>query len=232
MNSGRDPAPGSSLALHGREYAERFDRRQGRRRLLQLLPLMTLEPHFDLVDFGCGNGLLAAEVRNRVQSYTGIDFSKPFIELARARAARISAHNVHFECSAIVDYCAANFGRFDVACALDLSEHVPDKEWLGILTSMRQSLKHGGRLYLHTPNAAFLFEWMRHRSFLMTQSPEHVAVRTMEHNVRLLHAAGFEVRTARYVPHYNVLRFLHPLRVLPYVGPWLNARIFIEAGAP
>jgi 2-polyprenyl-3-methyl-5-hydroxy-6-metoxy-1,4-benzoquinol methylase len=232
MSTGPMPPPRDSLALHGREYAQRFDRRHGRRRLTQLLPLMKLEPDFDLVDFGCGNGLLAAEVWNRVRSYTGVDFSEPFIELARAKAARLAADNVRFECSSIAEFCARNRGRFDVACALDFSEHVRDDDWLGILASVRQALKRGGSLYLHTPNAAFLLEWMKRRNLILTQSPEHVAVRTLEHNLRLLREAGYGIRAARYVPHYNVLRFLHPLRKLPCAGPWFEARIFVEASAP
>jgi SAM-dependent methyltransferase len=221
-----------ALELHGREYAERFDRMHGRRRLVQLLPLMRLRPGDDLVDYACGNGLLAAEVWNRVRSYTGVDFSRPFIELARARAARLGADNLRFECSSIEEFGAMNPGRFDVACALDFSEHVPDADWLRILASIRRSLKPGGALYLHTPNAGFVLERMKERGFILRQSPEHVAVRGMDENVRLLREAGFEIVTAMFVRHYNVLRFLHPLRHLPGLAKALSARIFIEARAP
>jgi SAM-dependent methyltransferase len=219
-------------ALHGREYAERFDRMHGRRRLLQLLPLMTLRASDDLVDFACGNGLLAAEVRGRVRSYTGVDFSQPFIDLAVARAARLGASNLQFTCASIEPFCAAHPARFDVACAFDFSEHVRDDEWLRLLEAMRGALKPGGRLYLHTPNAAFILERMKASGFILRQSPEHVAVRDLAENVRLLRAAGFDVRTTRAVRHYNVLRHIHVLRHLPAVGRWFEARLFIEAVAP
>ena len=204
----------------------------GRRRLQQLLPHLRLQPDEDLVDFGCGNGLLAAEVWNRVRSYAGVDFSQPFIDLAIARAASLGATNLRFECTAIEDFCAAHEGRFDVACALDFSEHVPDGEWLRLLKCIRRSLKRGGRLFLHTPNARFVLEWMKSRNFLLRQSPEHVAVRTMDENQRLLIDAGYTIAAARYVRHYNLLRFLHPLRHLPAFGRWFEARIFIEATVP
>ena len=219
-------------ALHGRDYAERFDRMHGRRRLLQLLPLMQLGKNDDLVDFACGNGLLAAEAHDRVHSYTGVDFSPPFIELANARAARIGARNLKFECASIEDFCAAHPGGFDVACAFDFSEHARDREWLNLLASMRRALKPGGRLYLHTPNAGFIFERLKAANFILRQSPEHVAVRDMDANLELLRQAGFAITTARSVRHYNVLRFLHPLRHTPVIGPWFEARIFIEARSP
>lgn len=216
-------------ALHGHEYAERFERSQGRRRILQLLPHLSLSKGDDLVDFACGNGLLAAEVWDRVRSYTGVDFSPPFIELAEARAARLSACNVHFACSSIESYCAANLAQFDVACAFDFSEHVRDEEWLGMLASMRSALKTEGRLYLHTPNAGFVLERMKAANFILRQSPEHVAVRDMASNLRLLREAGFRIQNARVVRHYNVLRFADGLRHLPVIGRWFEARLFIEA---
>lgn len=218
-------------ALHDREYAERFDRMHGRRRLLQLLPLMHLDEGDDLVDFACGNGLLAAEVHSRIRSYTGVDFSQPFIDLALARAAGLGASNLRFVCATVEDFAAAYAARFDVACAFDFSEHVPDREWLGILGHMRRALKSGGRLYLHTPNAAFVLERMKRRSFILRQSPEHVAVRDLGENLRLLREAGFTITSARAVRHYNVLRHLHPLRRLPGIGAWFEARLFIEARA-
>ncbi|MGQ0429504.1 MAG: class I SAM-dependent methyltransferase [Gammaproteobacteria bacterium] len=228
--SGPDtPAAPDARELHGRAYAERFDRMHGRQRLVQLLPLMRLGPTDDLVDFACGNGLLAAEVHRRVRSYTGVDFSPPFIELAVARTARLGASNLRFECASIEDFCAAHPGRYDVACAFDFSEHVPDDGWRAILAAIRRSLRPGGRLYLHTPNAGFVLERMKRRNFILRQSPEHVAVRNMPENLRLLTEAGFSIAAARFVPHYNVLRFLHPLQVLPAIGPWFRARIFIEA---
>jgi 2-polyprenyl-6-hydroxyphenyl methylase/3-demethylubiquinone-9 3-methyltransferase len=226
------PPDRDARALHGEEYAQRFDRMHGRRRLLQLLPLMRLGSNDDLVDFACGNGLLAAETHGIVRSYTGVDFSQPFIDLAIARAARLGAGNLRFECASIEDFCAAHPRRFDVACAFDFSEHVPDLAWLPLLASMRRSLKPGGRLYLHTPNAGFVLERMRQRNFILRQSPEHVAVRDMPANLELLRQAGFAITGARLVRHYNVLRFLHPLRHLPVIGPWFEARIFIEARAP
>lgn len=215
--------------LHGDEYAKRFERIHGRRRLLQLIPHMQLANGQDVVDFGCGNGLLAAEIHSRVQTYTGVDFSEPFIELAGARAATLGATNVRFVHSTIADFCRLNPERFDVAFAFDFSEHVYDGMWLDIARGIRHTLKPGGMLYVHTPNAGFIVERMKTSKFLLRHSPEHVAVRNMSDNVRLLETAGFEILNRQFVAHYNVLRFLHALTPLPYFGQYLQARLFITA---
>lgn len=217
------------LQLHGHDYATKFERTHGRRRLLQLIPLMKLNPTDDVADFGCGNGLLAAEVHALVRTYTGVDFSKPFVDLAVARAARLGAKNVRFVHSSIEDFCQENPERFDAAFALDFSEHVYDDMWLKIAQGIRNTLQHGGTFYVHTPNADFFLERMKTRRFILRHSPEHVGVRTMADNVRLLESAGFKVSGRQYVPHYNVLRFLHALTPLPYVGRYLQARIFMAA---
>ena len=232
MTAPGSPPHGDARALHGRDYAERFDRVHGRRRLQQLLPLMQLTKGDDLVDFACGNGLLAAEVHDRVHSYTGVDFSQPFVDLAHARAARLGARNLGFKCTSIAEFGATHPRRFDVACAFDFSEHVPDDEWRVVLADMRRSLKTGGRLYLHTPNAGFILERLKRRNLILRQSPEHVAVRDMASNLELLRESGFTIAAAHFVRHYNVLRYLHPLRHAPVIGSWFEARIFIEARAP
>jgi 2-polyprenyl-3-methyl-5-hydroxy-6-metoxy-1,4-benzoquinol methylase len=218
--------------LHGQDYAARFEQTHGRRRLLQLIPLMKLDRNDDVADFGCGNGLLAAEVHQLVRTYTGVDFSEPFVELAVARATRLGATNVRFELSTIEDFCRRNPERFDAAFALDFSEHVYDDMWLKIAQSIRHTLKRGGTFYVHTPNANFILERIKTQRFMLRHSPEHVAVRSMADNVRLLESAGFKVSSKQYVSHYNVLRFLHALTPLPYVGRFFQARIFMAAVRP
>jgi 2-polyprenyl-6-hydroxyphenyl methylase / 3-demethylubiquinone-9 3-methyltransferase len=97
---------------------------------------------------------------------------------------------------------------------------------------MRCAMRSGGRLYLHTPNLGYILERMKAANIILRQSPEHVAVRDLEGNLRLLREAGFIIRTAQVVRHYNVLRYLDGLRHLPAIGRWFEARLFIEAEAP
>lgn len=216
-------------ALHGDDYVARFEREQSLERLRRVVALLPLPPGAVVADFACGSGMLMELLWGRVASYDGVDFSEAFIRVAEEKRRGLGATNVRFACQDIRQFCAENQGRFDVAFAMDFSEHVYDAEWLEILRAIRSSLQPGGILYLHTPNGDFLIERMKARNFILKQFPEHVAVRGPAANARLLELAGFSSVSVRYLAHYNVLRFLHGLSVLPGIGRYLKARLLIAA---
>lgn len=70
---------------------------------------------------------------------------------------------------------------------------------------------------------------MKARGILLKQLPEHIAVRSPAANVALLEAAGFRVIKLHLISHCNVLKCLHIFSLLPLVGRFFKARIFIEA---
>ena len=190
---------------------------------------MRLDARDKVSDFGCGSGLLMPYVAPLVHSYTGVDFSQPFIELANAKKESLGMANASFQCTSVEAFCSANQNAFDTAFALDVLEHVYDEDWRSILKSIRSSLTDEGRLYIHTPNARFFVEIMRKHNFILKQFPEHVAVRTPEENVALLENAGFRVARMLLLPSYTFLRMVHPLSYVPLVGGYFKARIFVEA---
>lgn len=215
-------------ALHGRAYVENFES-QSPFRLERLYKYFVLHRGDKVVDFACGNGMLMTLVAPHVESYAGVDFSEPFIEAANKRKRRFSISNAEFFAEDIKEFCRARPLQFDVAFAMDFSEHVYDAEWLSILGAIRGSLRPGGRLYLHTPNAEFFLEKLKARNWIVKQFPEHIAVRSPSENVRLLEEAGFSVSRVCLLAHYNILRFVHWLSYMPVVGRYLKARILIEA---
>ena len=215
--------------LHGKEYVEKFEKYQNPLQIYRLIKYVKLDIHFSVVDFGCGNGLLMECIAPLVKSYTGVDFSEPFIEAAERRKKRLMIDNAEFFFSSIEDFCNKNKEKFDIGFALDLSEHVYDKEWLKTLKKIRQSLKENGTLYLHTPNANFFLELMKNHSFLINQFPQHIAVRSPEENCSLLEKAGFQEIVLIPLPHYNILRFFHAFSYIPFWGRYFSARIFIIA---
>lgn len=219
-------------ALHGAAYAERFEFAHPIERITRLKPLMSLTGRESLVDIGCGNALSMTALEGHYDSYTGVDFSEPFIKAARTRAQSHGIDNATFFCGSAEEFAAGHRDCFDVALALDISEHVYDDEWIGILNAVREMLRPGGRLFLHTPNLDFFIEKMKDRNFILRQFPEHIAVRNMPGNIGLLRQAGLEIRQARSLPHYNWLSVLHPLSKLPAVGSLFGARLFIEAVKP
>jgi SAM-dependent methyltransferase len=165
-------------------------------------------------------------------SYDGIDFSPDFIAAANSWAERTGRHDYRFHCCDIRDFCARNRNAFDVAATLDFSEHIEDALAIEIYAAIRQSLRDGGRLYLHTPNLDFFIERAKQIG-IRPQFPEHIAVRNGKQTARLLERAGFDPAAIKVeiVPHYNGLKLLHPLSRLPWVGRLFAARLWVEAVA-
>ena len=217
-------------ALHGEAYVESFQHNSPWR-LNRLLDYMDINAATRAVDYGCGNGMLMEFIAGRVHSYTGVDFSEAFIRAANAKKTALAIGNAEFVCADITEFGQQHAGSFDVAFAMDFSEHVYDGDWARILRGIRLSLKPGGKFYLHTPNADFVVEQMKSRNFILKQFPEHIAVRSPQHNAALLREAGFTVKQLWLVPHYNVLKLLHPLSYLPVIGKFFKARILIEGAA-
>ena len=216
--------------LHGEDYVEAYKKKLPMR-LERLLGYMRLDKTVSAADFACGNAMLMELIAPRVKSYTGVDFSEPFIRVANEKKQQMGMTNADFVCANISDFCAQRLGAFDAAFAMDVSEHIYDEEWLQTLKSIHSSLKPGGRLYIHTPNREFFLEAMKDKNFIFKQFAEHIAVRTPAHNAALLREAGFKIEHIRLIPHYNIMKVLHPLSYLPVLGKFFKARIFIEASA-
>lgn len=222
-------SPQELKELHGVNYVEKFEKEQSQMRLDRLIKYIDLSRAHTVADFACGNGMLMESVAPKVKTYVGVDFSEPFVDAANNKKNKLGIENAEFFCSTIQKFCLEHKDVFDVGFSMDFSEHVYDQEWLEILRSIRNAIKPNGKLYLHTPNAQFFLEIMKNHDFIVKQFPEHIAVRTPEHNIDLLEKAGFRVNKLILLPHYNVLRYLHPLSYIPIIGSYFKARIFIEA---
>lgn len=212
--------------LHSGDYVQLLDSIPISR-MTRLVPAMALKATDRLVDFASGTGALAHLVCDRIQSYEGLDFASDFTEFARTKAAAKGLANATFHCVDIVDFCAAHADEYDVVTALDFSEHIYDEDFLKIFRGAHRILKPGGRLFIYTPNLDFFYERMKD-SGLARQFPQHIAVRNDAQHQALLRQCGFapENISVTYLSHFNVFRHLHPLRHLPLVGRYFNAKLF------
>jgi len=212
--------------LYTGPYVEKYERKS-LARLRRLLPYFDLQARDVVADFGCGNGMLAELVHNKVGEYAGVDFSAAFIAAARRGVGARGFTNVRFECADLVDFCSRHPASFDKAFTLDFSEHVHDDTFASIYSAIHGALKPGGLLYLHTPNREYFLEILKEKG-LLRQFPEHVAVRTAAENTRLLQSAGYQRIEVTYLAHYvALLRALHPLSFAPGFGKLFRARLLI-----
>jgi 2-polyprenyl-3-methyl-5-hydroxy-6-metoxy-1,4-benzoquinol methylase len=213
-------------AIYDQHYVDIYDP-HAVRRISRMLPLFELSRDEKVIDVGCGNGVLAELISNHVRQYVGIDFSEPFVQAARRRVCARGIGNATFHSGDIVEFCDHHQREFDAAFALDFVEHIYDDQFLEIGRAVHRSLTPDGVWYIHTPNADYFMERLHHSS-LIPQVEGHVAVRDAARYVVLLGQCGFENVRLIYRPHYlRLAGALHSLSVLPFVGRFARARLFL-----
>jgi len=220
-----------SVALHSGDYVERYNKKP-LDRVRALAGRMDLAEDAKLADFACGNGMLLQVIGDRSGMYHGVDFSDDFVASANQWAHQKGLRNFQFHCADIIKFCTENTAQFDAATTLDFSEHIDDDLAVKIYSAIRSSLHSGGKLYLHTPNLDFFMERAKDIGILK-QFPEHIAVRNGQQTAEILVQAGFDRSKIRieHIPHYNILKTLHPLGKLPLIGKYFQARLWIEVTA-
>jgi 2-polyprenyl-6-hydroxyphenyl methylase/3-demethylubiquinone-9 3-methyltransferase len=111
----------------------------------------------DVLDVGCGGGILAEAMARRGARVTGIDLSERPLRVAQLHLLE-SGLQVHYELAAAEDYAVRHAGTFDVVTCMELLEHVPDPA--STVAACVRLLRPGGRAVFSTINRnpkAYLF---------------------------------------------------------------------------
>ena len=111
----------------------------------------------NILDVGCGGGILAESMARLGGNVTGIDQSDIAIKIAKLHAKENNL-SIDYKLLNIEDFLKKDSNKFDVITCLEMIEHVPDPA--SIITSCAKKLKKNGRLYVSTINRnlkAFLF---------------------------------------------------------------------------
>ncbi|MGA9828527.1 MAG: class I SAM-dependent methyltransferase [Rhodanobacteraceae bacterium] len=153
MNQSTDPS--ELKELYDEAYAKKLLASEESRRIPAILRCVTLQTDARILDVGCGNGPLASYVAQNIGEYHGIDFSEAFVQQAQAIAAAKGLANCHFQVADVVRFIDSRPGQFDAVFALDISEHVPDAEW--IVYGRRIQTRAEARRPSHRAHAKFEF---------------------------------------------------------------------------
>jgi 2-polyprenyl-6-hydroxyphenyl methylase/3-demethylubiquinone-9 3-methyltransferase len=103
----------------------------------------------NILDIGCGGGILSESLAKLGAHVTGIDLNKPLLDVAKLHQLE-SKTNVSYRHIAAESLAQEQAGFFDVVCCLEMLEHVPDPK--AIIAASATLLKPGGKVFFSTLN--------------------------------------------------------------------------------
>ncbi|MBV8680415.1 MAG: bifunctional 2-polyprenyl-6-hydroxyphenol methylase/3-demethylubiquinol 3-O-methyltransferase UbiG [Aquitalea sp.] len=103
----------------------------------------------NVLDVGCGGGILAESMAQRGAQVTGIDLAKKSLKVAQLHSLE-SGVSVEYRCVAVEDLAEEVPGSFDVVTCMEMLEHVPDPE--SVVRSCARLVKPGGWVFFSTLN--------------------------------------------------------------------------------
>jgi 2-polyprenyl-6-hydroxyphenyl methylase/3-demethylubiquinone-9 3-methyltransferase len=111
----------------------------------------------DVLDVGCGGGILAEAMAQRGARVTGIDLAEKPLRVAELHLHE-SGLTVRYERASAEDHAASHAAAFDVLTCMEMLEHVPDPA--SAVAACARLLRPGGRAFFSTINRnpkAYLF---------------------------------------------------------------------------
>jgi len=115
------------------EYVERSGRLAGR----------------DVLDVGCGGGLLAEAMARKVARVTGLDMAAELLEVARLHALE-SGVAVNYLLESAEQHAVEHAAGYDVVTCMEMLEHVPDPAQ--VVAALAALVRPGGHVFLSTIN--------------------------------------------------------------------------------
>ena len=102
-----------------------------------------------LVDVGCGGGILAEAMAQRGADVTGIDMGEAPLAVAKLHQQE-SGVEVDYQQSTAEQLAEREAGTYDIVCCLEMLEHVPDPG--SVIAACAALARPGGALYFSTIN--------------------------------------------------------------------------------
>ncbi|MBC7415152.1 MAG: bifunctional 2-polyprenyl-6-hydroxyphenol methylase/3-demethylubiquinol 3-O-methyltransferase UbiG [Herminiimonas sp.] len=103
----------------------------------------------NIIDIGCGGGILAEAMARKGATVTGIDLSEKALDVADLHSLE-SGVKVRYEKISAEDMAAREPASYDVVTCMEMLEHVPDPS--AIVRACAQLVKPGGRVFFSTLN--------------------------------------------------------------------------------
>jgi len=112
----------------------------------------------DVLDVGCGGGILSDAMARRGARVTGIDLSSKALKVAQLHALEAGTPDLSYREISAEALAAEQPGRYDVVTCMEMLEHVPDPA--SVVRACAALAKPGGWVFFSTINRnpkSFLF---------------------------------------------------------------------------
>ena len=101
----------------------------------------------DVLDVGCGGGILAEAMARKGARVTGIDLGEKPLKVAQLHLLE-SGLAVNYDLASAEDYAASHAGAFDVLTCMEMLEHVPEPA--SAVAACARLLRPGGTAFFST----------------------------------------------------------------------------------
>jgi 2-polyprenyl-3-methyl-5-hydroxy-6-metoxy-1,4-benzoquinol methylase len=151
-----------------------------------------LSPNCALLEVGCGTGSFLERVKSRCASVSAIEYNPGLIEIVKNKGILICNESIQ-------EHAKSHEGKYDVICAFQVLEHVPEVN--SFIKGTLSCLKKGGNLIFSVPNSnPYLF---RHDKYhVLNLPPHHVGLWDKTALANLSNVFDMEVEAVRVEPLY------------------------------
>ena len=116
---------------------------------LEYVSARTTLRNAEVLDVGCGGGLLSEALAREGAHVTALDLSPELVKVARLHGLE-SGVKVDYRVQSVESLAVEKAGHFDAITCMEMLEHVPDPA--AIIQACATLLKPGGKLFLSTLN--------------------------------------------------------------------------------
>jgi 2-polyprenyl-6-hydroxyphenyl methylase / 3-demethylubiquinone-9 3-methyltransferase len=104
----------------------------------------------DVLDVGCGGGILSDAMARKGARVLGIDLADKALKVAQLHALEAGTPNVEYRKVAVEKLAAGQPGSFDVVTCMEMLEHVPEPG--SVVRACASLVKPGGWVFFSTLN--------------------------------------------------------------------------------
>ena len=103
----------------------------------------------EILDIGCGGGILAESMAKAGAQVTGLDMAQASLDVAKLHGLE-SGVKVSYHCETAENFADAHPAEYDVVTCMEMLEHVPDPA--SVVKACATLVKPGGHVFFSTLN--------------------------------------------------------------------------------